>query len=335
MDKVDDFYRPPTSSGYAPGDTPKMRGVHKSDHYRPLYRHIPSSGIHHSDRSKEGEVPTSKHIKVEPKKSEQTIPMQAATAHGLNLARARNKQLQGFKDWRPSRRPPADYTGSTTLLSFGSDMSTSHFQQKGSSLDASTSGKSGSSVLSSHDEGLYDEKAATLRPLPASPTSRSGHMSALSYKMQYLSEQKKQLSQLPGTTRRSVVVADPASSRRLFGGIIKSRRPAIPTNEPTPSSSALSDTKFENRLLTRPTSSTISTDPSLSARYELRLGFKPMPRSPQLSTSYPLSTLKSTLSPTGTNTKPSTLAPSLNFERTIPSACAYAHICKFSFQYKF
>ncbi|XMA07799.1 hypothetical protein WAI453_000590 [Rhynchosporium graminicola] len=60
-----------------------------------------------------------------------------------------------------------------------------------------------------------------------------------------------------------------------------------------------------------------------------------MPRSPQLSTSYPLSTLKSTLSPPGTNTKPSTLAPSLNFERTIPSACAYAHICKFSFQYKF
>ncbi|KAH9212184.1 hypothetical protein DL95DRAFT_447830 [Leptodontidium sp. 2 PMI_412] len=265
------------SNGYAPGNNPRSRGVQESDRYKPKpaeYEEAPSRTSRAyvaGDNPRSRGVQKSDNYRPEPiEHREKPVRSRYSASQGAMLAHP--IQPNGFESWRPRQRPSNNvpsFAAGTTLFSFNDDInledSPGHIPMKNSL----TTRKFESSIV--HDEDMHDGPAFP-QPSTLGPQSGTGpflltNSEVLPRRSEYRTRQFLQV----GNDGKPVRMEDPAASRRLFGGIIKSRRSseaAITLPSPSPPRSDYSSrTTLPLRIISSPS-------PTLARQYGVPRGFE-------------------------------------------------------------
>ncbi|KAG4441975.1 hypothetical protein IFR05_002543 [Cadophora sp. M221] len=297
MDKSDDFYRPPRSNGYAPGDNPRSRGVRESDRYRPNQlnskKHPPVRfegmllaiirGVEASKRvarTDHNQLSATRNKRLAVILLPKVIQFQVEVAYDswyIDAIFAHVKQANGVKSWHPRQRPLSkvpSFAAGTTLFSFNDDVNMEDSPGHSHKGDSLTSRKFGSGIFSFHDEEMYD--GPTFSPQPSNKRSQSGIGSLLLNNSTVLPQpsehnyRTQQFSQIDNDGR-PVRMEDPAASRRLFGGIIESRRSSEAMINLPPHSPPRSD---HSCCAIPPLRITSTPIPTLASQYGVPQGFE-------------------------------------------------------------
>ncbi|KAL2071206.1 hypothetical protein VTL71DRAFT_12441 [Oculimacula yallundae] len=231
-----DFYHPPRSHGFAPGDTPLRYIVRaaavpspETSEYEPSYQDKPTLRSSHkskdlvpSEDPRSKDVQASVYTKSEPIEAEETLvgrisAVQDELLARILLARSFGNRLQ---TQNTSTNIPSSTTGSN-FFSFNNVGSIPQPAYQPSISDVKSSKGSGSDIFSIHDEDMHDENLMTPWPNPSNSDNGAGAPSFMLENSRSLPAHNQQLTQRSATGRNRPPVVDAATSRRLFGGIIK------------------------------------------------------------------------------------------------------------------
>lgn len=253
-DVTDDFYRPATSNGYAPGDNPRKRGVRESDGYRPKpVAHEETASIRRrraTDGYATGDTPSSRGVqetdryRPKPPGHEQ----RSATNRSSDSQEALPAHARHIDKPKTQSRHPVQILGSMSAVS-------TRFSAR--PLSSIPNFDDGKTLFSFAD---YDDLEHP--PQSSKEKSRQSKVSESGVKS-FCHEDPHD--------RKQPSKEDPGATQRLFGGIIKrSRSPEANTANPHPLSQKLS---HDSKTIA-PYRIAKSSSPSLASQHGLPQGFE-------------------------------------------------------------
>lgn len=265
---TNDFYRPANSTGFAPGDNPRKRGVQDTDRYRPetgapestpfLGRHRVNKGFAAGDNPRSRGVQESDRYRPDPILYQQiSAASRFVDVEGEFTPKVCERELmmpetfptQAMQYKYEFKRPqqgqvPVSSTAVSERASARSVTSIPKFED-------------GTTLFSFTD--FEDRENISVSPKQEKHAPRRSGSGIFSSKCDGLNDEKRTPTE------------DPAATRRLFGRIIQKRRATEATTNPSPSSSPNSSHEFKKVL---PHSTPNSSKCSLASQYGVPQGFK-------------------------------------------------------------